>query len=136
LGDDHPTVESTLDSIEVVETARDISRQTKKNNNFLIGNSDAVCNHENPSNIIEMLGLSTLEAMAPSQWFQNPCGPITYTQEEDGQSMTKSQLLKTKKRRDGSSNGSQRNGKNATFPLTSMTTTKTTATTEGPNEIG
>lgn len=98
LGDDHPTVECTHDSIEVVETA---SRQSKKKSNFLFGTSDAVCNHENPSNIIEMLGLNSLEAMSPSEWFQYPCGQVSYIREDDGQSSSKKkQNQKSRKRRD------------------------------------
>jgi hypothetical protein len=102
-----------------VESAKHLASQPK--NNFLIGDADAVCNQENSTSVIEMLGLDNLEAISPQQWFQNPCGPLTY-RAEVGE-------LKTKKKRRNKNQRSPSNGRDESSPPTAIASPST-------NEVG
>lgn len=77
LGDDHPTVSSTIDSIEVVETAKYMSENPLSHHNFLINQAAAACTAENPTHVMaEILGLENFTDMLPKNWFANPWGPV------------------------------------------------------------
>ena len=77
LGDDHPTVSSTIDSIEVVETAKYMSENPLSHHNFSINQAAAACTAENPTHVMaEILGLENFTDMLPKNWFANPWGPV------------------------------------------------------------
>jgi len=77
LGDDHPTVSSTIDSIEVVETAKYMSENPLSHHNFLINQAAAACTAEDPTHVMaEILGFEKFTDMLPKNWFANPWGPV------------------------------------------------------------
>lgn len=81
LGDDHPTVASTLESIDLVETAKYCAEHpSSPHADFLMRGAESMCNSQVPTNVTQMLGLKegALDALAPQQWFQNPCGPALF----------------------------------------------------------
>jgi outer membrane protein assembly factor BamD (BamD/ComL family) len=83
LGDDHPTVSSTIESIELVETAKYMSENPLSHHNFLINQAAAACTAENPTHVMaEVLGLENFTDMSPKNWFANPCGPDAYNPKE------------------------------------------------------
>lgn len=45
--------------------------------------AETMCNSQAPTNVAQMLGLDAryLDALAPQQWFQNPCGPALFDKE-------------------------------------------------------
>ena len=84
LGDDHPTVNSTIESIELVETAKHCAANPQSPHAFLLNQAAAACTVENPTSVMsEMLGLENLEDISPRDWFANPCGPMSYSLKDD-----------------------------------------------------
>ena len=84
MGDEHPTVIATLDSMEVVESAKYCAENPRSNtSDFLLDGADAVCNAETPTSMAEFLGIDTTNTVSPRQWFQNTCGPIIYAAENE-----------------------------------------------------
>lgn len=76
LGDEHPIVSGTIDSIELVETAKHCAANPQSYNAFLMKTATAACNVENPTQVVtEMLGMNNFDE---GEWFLNPCAPITY----------------------------------------------------------
>lgn len=83
LGDDHPTVSSTIDSIELVETAEYMAENPLSHHDFLMNQAAAACTGENPTNLmIEILRLENFHEMSPNNWFANACGPVAYNPKE------------------------------------------------------
>ena len=79
LGDDHPTVNSTMESIRLVETAKYCAANPASYNAFLMKYADAACTVANPSNVMtELLGIGNFEQ---DDWFVNPCAPMTNFQD-------------------------------------------------------
>ena len=75
LGDEHPIVNSTLDSIKLVETAKHCAANPQSYNVFL-KTAAAACTVESPTNVMtEILGMGTFEE---GDWFLNPCAPVSY----------------------------------------------------------
>eukprot|EP00535_Pseudo-nitzschia_heimii_P007268 CAMPEP_0197177752 /NCGR_PEP_ID=MMETSP1423-20130617/3250_1 /TAXON_ID=476441 /ORGANISM="Pseudo-nitzschia heimii, Strain UNC1101" /LENGTH=870 /DNA_ID=CAMNT_0042627357 /DNA_START=226 /DNA_END=2838 /DNA_ORIENTATION=- len=84
LGDDHPIVSSTIESIELVETAKQCAANPQSAHAFLMKHAAAACTVENPTSVMtEMLGLENFEDISPKNWFANPCGPISYSLKDD-----------------------------------------------------
>jgi len=84
LGDDHPTVCSTMDSIELVETAKACAANPRSPHEFLMNKAAAVCSHETPTDVMtEMLGIENFDSISPKNWFLNPCGPDTYDSQNE-----------------------------------------------------
>jgi hypothetical protein len=70
-----------LESIDLVETAKYCAENpTSPHTDFLMRGAESMCNSQAPTNMAQMLGLEpgALDALAPHQWFQNPCGPALY----------------------------------------------------------
>ena len=79
LGDDHPTINSTIESIRLVETAKYCAANPTSYNAFLMKSATAACTVANPTNVMnELLGLGNFDQ---DEWFLNrflnPCSPIT-----------------------------------------------------------
>mmetsp|Transcript_4037 Transcript_4037/g.9956 ORF Transcript_4037/g.9956 Transcript_4037/m.9956 type:complete len:1020 (+) Transcript_4037:595-3654(+) len=72
LGDSHPTVKSTLESISFIEAVREGPLQAATNN--LLQGANAVCNAGRSSNVASMLGFEAFDSSSPLQWFHNSCG--------------------------------------------------------------
>eukprot|EP00536_Pseudo-nitzschia_multiseries_P011461 jgi/Psemu1/259845/estExt_Genewise1Plus.C_3920004 len=84
LGDDHPTVLSTLESIELVETAKYCAANPQSHHEFLMNKAVAVCIDENPADVMtEMFGIQNIDSFSPKNWFVNPCGPVLNTPEKE-----------------------------------------------------
>lgn len=85
LGDDHPTVASTMESMDLVETAKHCAENpASPAATLLMNGAESVCNAAAPTNITQMLGFNSstlLSSFAPRQWFPNPCAPTVYTEE-------------------------------------------------------
>ncbi len=76
LGDEHPIVSGTIDSIDLVETAKHCAANPHSYNAFLMKTATAACTVENPTQVVtEMLGMGNFDE---GDWFLNPCAPITY----------------------------------------------------------
>ncbi|KAL3902416.1 MAG: hypothetical protein SGILL_010831, partial [Bacillariaceae sp.] len=78
LGDDHPTVASTLESMDLVDTAKYCAENPAGPGTFLMSGAETVCNAGAPTNISRILGFNS------SSWFpSNPCAPTALTKEKD-----------------------------------------------------
>lgn len=81
LGDTHPTVLSTSDSIGLVDSAKNgpSNNESSNSHKFYINKAVAVCSDvdTNPSTVVtELFGIENLDSISSSiSWFQNPCGP-------------------------------------------------------------
>ena len=73
LGDEHPTVSSTIDSIELVEVAAN----PQSHHAYLLNKAAAACAVENPANVVNEL-IDDFADISPADWFANPCGPVSY----------------------------------------------------------
>jgi len=83
LGDDHPIVLSTLDSIELVETARHCAENPQSHREFL-NKAAKICTDENPADFMtEIFGMENINSFSPKKWFINPCGPDLYNPEDN-----------------------------------------------------
>ena len=79
LGDDHPTVLSTSNSIQFVDTARHCAANPQSHHAFFMNKAVAACTDENPADVMtEMLGINNIDSFSPKNWFVNPCGPVLY----------------------------------------------------------
>jgi len=86
LGDEHPIISSTMDSIELVETAKHYAENPLSNPAFYMNKAAAACAVENPSDVmIEMIdaGIDSFDGMSPNEWLLNPCGPVVYNPQND-----------------------------------------------------
>jgi hypothetical protein len=83
LGDNHPTVSSTMDSIDLVETAKYCAENPRSPTDFLIDGADGMCNSQTPRSMAEMLGLEIVDTESPRTWFPNPCAPLLYSAEKE-----------------------------------------------------
>jgi len=81
LGDDHPTVLSTSDSIELIDSAQHGASNHRTNaHDFLMKKAVAVCSdtETNPTTMMtELFGIENLETISPKNWFLNACGPVS-----------------------------------------------------------
>ena len=80
LGDDHPTVLSTSDSIELVDSAKySAANPRSQAHNYLMNKAVAVCSDSetNPATMMtDLFSIENLETISPKNWFMNPCGPV------------------------------------------------------------
>jgi hypothetical protein len=82
LGDNHPTVASTLESMQLVESAKYCAENPMSPASILMNGAETVCNAAEPTNMASMLGFDSSK-LDPQQWFPNPCAPSAYTNEND-----------------------------------------------------
>jgi tetratricopeptide (TPR) repeat protein len=80
LGDDHPTVLSTSDSIELVDSAKySAANPRSQAHKYLMNKAVAVCSDSetNPATMMtDLFSIENLETISPKNWFMNPCGPV------------------------------------------------------------
>lgn len=80
LGDNHPTVSSTYDSISLVDKAKSGSSSKNRTHDFYMDKAVAVCSDSgtNATTVItELFGIENFESIAAVDWLQNACGPAT-----------------------------------------------------------
>jgi hypothetical protein len=79
-------VAGTQQSIEFVATSKYCAENPSiRHSGFLMHGAETMCNSQAPTNMAQMLGLDprSLKALAPQQWFQNPCGPALFDDDCD-----------------------------------------------------
>jgi len=78
LGDEHPIVSSTIDSIQLVEAAAN----PLSHHALLMKQAAAACAAAQPTEVVNEI-IETFEDISPNNWFANPCGPVAYNPKDD-----------------------------------------------------
>jgi hypothetical protein len=78
LGDEHPIVSSTIDSIQLVEAAAN----PLSHHALLMKQAAAACAAAEPAEVVNEI-IETFEDISPKNWFANPCGPVAYNPKDD-----------------------------------------------------